>query len=123
LNIDFGIEGLSSEATAEFSTATLRLSDGTIFKPKEISTWSGVFPDACISGWIDLKKLSTQEYSITASARYFRLLFPMPNDTVEDCVVELGSLIVNGERVAIPPIELKKTAIFGYRPFIMPLPR
>lgn len=121
-DFEFGIESPSSDVTIDFSKVALKLPDGTRLVPIDVVTWAGVFPNACATHWSDLRGIAAERFVISGTARYFGMKFSIRRTKVEECVIELGTIIVNGENISLPPLKLKKDSVYPYRPFMLPLP-
>jgi len=122
-NVDLyiGIECPSSEVTIDISEVAMILPDRRKLGPIQVRTWGGVFPYAC-HRQAD-RKTVIQQYVINKDTRYFSMEFDIPYTEVKECVIELGTLVADGNHIKLPSLKLKKGSTYQYAPFFLPLPR
>ncbi len=148
LSFYFSIESPSEETSIDLSRIALKLPDGITLVPLEITTWQSSSPDdacipqprtnrhfhilmpvlipgahVCIEHRTDSKSIPLQQFVIDKTTRYFEARFYKPKTKIEECIIELGAIDVNGKHADLPPVILIKTSVYGYQPFILPLPR
>jgi hypothetical protein len=123
LDFKFALESLSMATTIDFSQFILTLPDGKTINPDRVMTWQGTKEiHVSCNTLYDYKQIPIQQFVITNSTRYFAVRFPIPSSKVEQCIVELGTVKIDGKNVDVPPLRFKKDSDYKFRPFVLPLP-
>jgi hypothetical protein len=125
--LDFSIEVVieSSDAVTSIDLSKVRveLPGGRSLEPIDVSSERPThkFPDVC-NYLGDFKKLPIQEYEVSYDRRYIDIHFLVPHWDVEECIIDLGTIMVNGKGIKLPSLKFHKGSGIRYRPIILPLP-
>ena len=122
----FRIGSPSAETSIDFAKIALILPDGRTLMPEKVRTWRpcfGTFSNDCNCYPEDFKAIAIDQFIVVNNIRYFELDFPTSRASVEECVIELGTIIVNGKKVEVSPLRFKKADHYRYWPFLLPFPK
>ena len=119
----FAIESLSANTTIDMSKVKVILQDGKMLSPSRLETWQeGNNLSVSCTHLANYKQIPIESVVINDGTIYFGVHFPISISSIEDCVIQLGILTINGKEVEVPQLRYRKASTHKYRPMILPVP-
>ena len=122
-SVVIGIDGREAEVELDFSALRLKLMDGT---PVSVTSVIALQSEACTDeryrGYRGSENLLGRKVTTKNSKKVYWIIFDTSAGDVDGLIMDLGPIIIEGERVKFPPIEYRRRHNYYYIPFYLPLP-
>ncbi len=125
--LSVGIEGQSGLYKIDLSEIKIQLPNRRVLSVFKASSFKveGEFPTYCQSKGPDERQrnqIDIGEFVVAKDRILLFLEFDIPNKEIEQFTLDLGSPVLNGKNIKLPPLEYSKASEYRYNPFYIPRP-